>query len=109
VGDHAESVETFRKDDPRRLDRPAGARDQSLADRRGTPADASAHHPQSEKRERIARASMELRLPFAQRLGRMTTSGNGEDLASPHFLPEAHGPVAELAREASGKELPLGI
>ena len=61
------------------------------------------HHPKREKRERIARASMELLVPFAQRLGLYDYQRELEDLAFATLLPEAHGRVAELAREAEAE------
>jgi GTP pyrophosphokinase len=61
------------------------------------------HHPKREKRERIARASMELLVPFAQRLGLYDYQRELEDLAFAALLPEAHGRVAELAREAEAE------
>jgi GTP pyrophosphokinase len=61
------------------------------------------HHPKREKRERIARASMELLVPFAQRLGLYDYQRELEDLAFATLSPEAHGRVAELAREAEAE------
>jgi GTP pyrophosphokinase len=61
------------------------------------------HHPNREKRERIARASMELLVPFAQRLGLYDYQRELEDLAFATLLPEAHGRVAELARAAEAE------
>jgi GTP pyrophosphokinase len=49
------------------------------------------HHPKREKRERIARASMELLVPFAQR--------EMEDLAFATLAPEAHARVRALLGE----------
>jgi GTP diphosphokinase / guanosine-3',5'-bis(diphosphate) 3'-diphosphatase len=57
------------------------------------------HHPKREKRERIARASMELLVPFAQRLGLYDYQRELEDLAFATLSPEAHGRVAALARQ----------
>jgi GTP pyrophosphokinase len=57
-----------------------------------------AHHPKREKRERIARASMELLVPFAQRLGLYDYQRELEDLAFATLSPEAHGRVAALVR-----------
>jgi GTP pyrophosphokinase len=54
------------------------------------------HHPKREKRERIARASMELLVPFAQRLGLYDYQREMEDLAFATLSPEAHGRVAAL-------------
>jgi GTP pyrophosphokinase len=61
------------------------------------------HHPKREKRERIARASMELLVPFAQRLGLYDYQRELEDLAFATLAPEAHGRVAELARQAEAE------
>ena len=61
------------------------------------------HHPKREKRERIARASMELLVPFAQRLGLYDYQRELEDLAFATLSPDAHGRVAELAREAEAE------
>ena len=57
------------------------------------------HHPKREKRERIARASMELLVPFAQRLGLYDYQREMEDLAFATLSPEAHAQVAALARQ----------
>jgi GTP diphosphokinase / guanosine-3',5'-bis(diphosphate) 3'-diphosphatase len=57
------------------------------------------HHPKREKRERIARASMELLVPFAQRLGLYDYQREIEDLAFATLSPEAHAQVAALARQ----------
>jgi GTP pyrophosphokinase len=57
------------------------------------------HHPKREKRERIARASMELLVPFAQRLGLYDYQREMEDLAFATLSPEAHARVAALARQ----------
>jgi GTP pyrophosphokinase len=57
-----------------------------------------AHHPKREKRERIARASMELLVPFAQRLGLYDYQREMEDLAFANLAPEAHQRVLELVR-----------
>ena len=56
------------------------------------------HHPKREKRERIARASMELLVPFAQRLGLYDYQRELEDLAFATLSPEAHERVASLVR-----------
>ena len=56
------------------------------------------HHPKREKRERIARASMELLVPFAQRLGLYDFQREMEDLAFATLAPEAHGRVRALLR-----------
>jgi RelA/SpoT family (p)ppGpp synthetase len=61
------------------------------------------HHPKREKRERIARASMELLVPFAQRLGLYDYQRELEDLAFATLSPEAHARVAALARQAEAE------
>jgi GTP diphosphokinase / guanosine-3',5'-bis(diphosphate) 3'-diphosphatase len=58
------------------------------------------HHAKREKRERIARASMELLVPFAQRLGLYDYQREIEDLAFATLAPEAHEAVLGLARLA---------
>jgi GTP pyrophosphokinase len=58
-----------------------------------------AHHPRREKRERIARASMELLVPFAQRLGLYDYQREMEDLAFATLSPEAHERVAALVQQ----------
>jgi GTP diphosphokinase / guanosine-3',5'-bis(diphosphate) 3'-diphosphatase len=64
------------------------------------------HHAKREKRERIARASMELLVPFAQRLGLYEYQREMEDLAFATLAPEAHERVLGLVRqtEASRKD-----
>ncbi len=57
------------------------------------------HHAKREKRERIARASMELLVPFAQRLGLYDYQREMEDLAFAALSPEAHDRVAALVRQ----------
>ena len=57
------------------------------------------HHAKREKRERIARASMELLVPFAQRLGLYDYQREMEDLAFAALSPEAHERVATLVRQ----------
>ena len=57
------------------------------------------HHARREKRERIARQSMELLVPFAQRLGLYDYLREIEDLAFANLHPEAHQRVADLVRE----------
>ena len=52
------------------------------------------HHAKREKRERIARASMELLVPFAQRLGLYEYQREMEDLAFATLAPEAHERVS---------------
>jgi GTP diphosphokinase / guanosine-3',5'-bis(diphosphate) 3'-diphosphatase len=61
------------------------------------------HHPKREKRERIARASMELLVPFAQRLGLYDYQRELEDLAFATLSPEAHARVAALARQTEAE------
>ncbi|HEY1664835.1 MAG TPA: HD domain-containing protein [Trebonia sp.] len=61
------------------------------------------HHPKREKRERIARASMELLVPFAQRLGLYDYQREMEDLAFATLSPEAHARVAELTRQTEAE------
>jgi GTP diphosphokinase / guanosine-3',5'-bis(diphosphate) 3'-diphosphatase len=57
------------------------------------------HHAKREKRERIARASMELLVPFAQRLGLYDYQREIEDLAFATLAPEAHERVLGLVRQ----------
>jgi (p)ppGpp synthase/HD superfamily hydrolase len=57
------------------------------------------HHAKREKRERIARASMELLVPFAQRLGLYEYQREMEDLAFATLAPEAHERVLGLVRQ----------
>ena len=61
------------------------------------------HHAKREKRERIARASMELLVPFAQRLGLYEFQREMEDLAFATLAPEAHDRVLGLLREDRGR------
>jgi GTP diphosphokinase / guanosine-3',5'-bis(diphosphate) 3'-diphosphatase len=58
-------------------------------------------HPIREKRERIARASMELLVPFAQRLGLYEYQREMEDLAFACLLPEAHERVRALVQRTA--------
>jgi GTP pyrophosphokinase len=68
------------------------------------------HHPKREKRERIARASMELLVPFAQRLGLYEYQREMEDLAFATLSPEAHGRVAALVRQTEeSRRVALGV
>ena len=60
-----------------------------------------AAHPRREKRERIARASMELLVPFASRLGLYDYQREMEDLAFANLAPEAHERVRRLVRQTS--------
>jgi len=67
------------------------------------------HHPKREKRERIARASMELLVPFAQRLGLYEYQRELEDLAFATLSPEAYGRVAALVkRTEADRDAALG-
>src|SRR5689334_5228864 len=68
------------------------------------------HHAKREKRERIARASMELLVPFAQRLGLYEYQREMEDLAFATLSPEAHGRVAALVRQTEeSRRADLGV
>ena len=58
-------------------------------------------HPRREKRERIARASMELLVPFASRLGLYDYQREMEDLSFANLAPEAHERVRTLVRQTS--------
>jgi GTP diphosphokinase / guanosine-3',5'-bis(diphosphate) 3'-diphosphatase len=60
-----------------------------------------AAHPRREKRERIARASMELLVPFASRLGLYDYQREMEDLSFANLAPEAYERVRTLVRETS--------
>jgi GTP diphosphokinase / guanosine-3',5'-bis(diphosphate) 3'-diphosphatase len=55
-----------------------------------------AFHPKRETRERIARASMELLVPFAQRLGLYDYQREMEDLSFANLAPEAYERVRAL-------------
>jgi GTP pyrophosphokinase len=67
------------------------------------------HHAKREKRERIARASMELLVPFAQRLGLYDYQREIEDLAFATLAPEAHERVLALvAQTAEARRATLG-
>ena len=67
------------------------------------------HHAKREKRERIARASMELLVPFAQRLGLYDYQREIEDLAFATLFPEAYERVAALVRQTEdGRRAALG-
>jgi GTP pyrophosphokinase len=57
------------------------------------------HHAKREKRERIARASMDLLVPFAQRLGLYDYQREIEDLSFATLAPEAHERVLGLVRQ----------
>ena len=68
------------------------------------------HHAKREKRERIARASMELLVPFAQRLGLYEYQREMEDLAFATLSPEAHGRVTDLVRQTEeSRRADLGV
>jgi GTP pyrophosphokinase len=60
-----------------------------------------AFHPRREKRERIARASMELLVPFAQRLGLYDYQREMEDLSFANLAPEKYERVRALVRAAA--------
>jgi GTP pyrophosphokinase len=60
-----------------------------------------AAHPKREKRERIARASMELLVPFAHRLGLYEYQREMEDLAFANLSPEAYERVRALVRQTA--------
>jgi GTP pyrophosphokinase len=62
-----------------------------------------AHHPKREKRIRIARQSMELLVPFAQRLGLYDYQRELEDLAFANLAPEAYERVLTLLRQTEDK------
>jgi GTP pyrophosphokinase len=67
------------------------------------------HHAKREKRERIARASMELLVPFAQRLGLYEYQREMEDLAFATLAPEAHERVLGLLGQTEpGRRAALG-
>ena len=67
------------------------------------------HHAKREKRERIARASMELLVPFAQRLGLYEYQREMEDLAFATLAPEAHERVLGLLSQTeAGRRAALG-
>jgi len=61
------------------------------------------HHAKREKRERIARASMELLVPFAQRLGLYDYQREIEDLAFANLAPQAHQRVLALVAETDAE------
>jgi (p)ppGpp synthase/HD superfamily hydrolase len=66
-------------------------------------------HGKREKRERIARASMELLVPFAQRLGLYVYQRELEDLSFANLSPQAHERVLALVRQtAPAREAALG-
>jgi (p)ppGpp synthase/HD superfamily hydrolase len=58
-------------------------------------------HGKREKRERIARASMELLVPFAQRLGLYVYQRELEDLSFANLAPQAHERVLALVRQTA--------
>jgi len=67
------------------------------------------HHAKREKRERIARASMELLVPFAQRLGLYEYQREMEDLAFATLAPVAHERVLGMLRQTEpGRRAALG-
>lgn len=59
------------------------------------------HHPRKEKRERIARATLELLVPFAERLGLYVFLREMEDLTFAVLEPEAHAKVRTRVRESA--------
>jgi GTP diphosphokinase / guanosine-3',5'-bis(diphosphate) 3'-diphosphatase len=60
-----------------------------------------AFHPKRDKRERIARASMELLVPFAQRLGLYDYQREMEDLSFANLAPDAYERVRALVLAAA--------
>jgi GTP pyrophosphokinase len=60
-----------------------------------------AHHPNRDKRERIARASMELLVPFAHRLGLYEYQREMEDLAFANLAPEGYQRVRDFVRQTA--------
>src|SRR5215469_1517055 len=56
------------------------------------------HHAKKEKRDRIARASLELFVPFAGRLGLYTFQREMEDLVFAVLKPEEHDQLRDLIR-----------
>jgi RelA/SpoT family (p)ppGpp synthetase len=60
------------------------------------------HHSKPEKRERIARASLELLVPFAERLGLYVFLREMEDLTFAVLAPDAHARVLSLIRDTAG-------
>jgi GTP pyrophosphokinase len=67
-----------------------------------------AAHPKREKRERIARASMELLVPFAQRLGLYDYQREMEDLSFANLAPEKYERVRSMVRaSAAAREAAL--
>jgi RelA/SpoT family (p)ppGpp synthetase len=58
-------------------------------------------HGKQAKRERIARASMELLVPFAQRLGLYAYQRELEDLSFATLAPQAHARVRALVRQSA--------
>ncbi|HVT69046.1 MAG TPA: HD domain-containing protein [Trebonia sp.] len=61
------------------------------------------HHPRREKRERIARASMELLVPFAQRLGLYDYQREMEDLAFANLDPGGYAQALGLVRQTEAE------
>ena len=62
-----------------------------------------AHHPKKEKRERIARASLELLVPFAERLGLYVFLREMEDLTFAVLEPDAYEKVRLLVRDTAAE------
>ncbi|MGH3169657.1 MAG: RelA/SpoT family protein [Trebonia sp.] len=59
------------------------------------------HHPRKEKRERIARATLELLVPFAERLGLYVFLREMEDLTFAVLEPDAHEKVRARVKESA--------
>jgi RelA/SpoT family (p)ppGpp synthetase len=59
------------------------------------------HHPRKEKRERIARATLELLIPFAERLGLYVFLREMEDLTFAVLEPDAHERVRARVKESA--------
>jgi GTP pyrophosphokinase len=59
------------------------------------------HHPKREKRERIARATLELLVPFAGRLGLYTYQREMEDLVFAVLKPDEHERLRALLRSTA--------
>jgi GTP pyrophosphokinase len=59
------------------------------------------HHPKREKRERIARATLELLVPFAGRLGIYTYQREMEDLVFAVLQPDEHERLRSLLRSTA--------
>lgn len=67
------------------------------------------HHPRKEKRDRIARATLELLVPFAERLGLYVFLREMEDLTFAVLEPDAHELVrTRVAESAADRDAYLG-